>query len=541
MFCRFGLRYTALAIGVLAGMRATRAQTANGPYQHVLILSIDGLRESDLTDPATAAFLPNIVGFEKSAIHYSNAHTVVPSDSVPASLSYFTGAGPKTTGVYYEDSYDRSLYTANGFLGGPRGSEVSLTETLDNNPNILSGGENADASSISPFNLPQKDAGGSLVRVYPHDYLRVNTIFEVARAAGLRTGYIEKHPAYEIIGGPSGSGLDDFYAPESNAKVKLVNGALVDSSKGERITKQTSLSQAYDDMRLFALTNQMSGFDSRRLGAAPTPAIYGMNFIGLNTAEKDTSGGISLDGSGNEVVSPLMASALSHVDESFRQILGNLRGFGQANNTLVVLTSHNGNTPRVGAAVQLPSDYLTTPLTNDGIGLRQITSDDSALVWLYDSSQAARAAADIAAIDPNVIDSVLSGGDLLASGFGDPSSDSRAPDLVVKFTPGYLIGAGKLSEHGGFSDDDTHVALLVGGEGLDAALKGLTMDEPVSQKQIAVTTLLALGLDPSQLQGVQIEGTTALPTAVPEPASAAMIMLGGLLFSSRRRRRMNQR
>jgi len=514
-----------------------RGAGAPGAFQHVLILSIDGLREADLTDPATAAYLPNIVGFEHSAIHYSNAHTVVPSDSVPASLSYFTGAGPKTTGVYYEDSYDRSLYASGGFLGGPQGTLVSLTETLDNNASVLSGGGNFGASSLSPFNLPQKDVGGSMVRVYPHDYLRVNTIFEVAKAAGLRTGYIEKHPAYEIIGGPSGSGLDDFYAPESNAKVKLVNGALVDSSKGERITKQVTLSEAYDDMRLFALTNQMSGYDSQRIGPAPTPAIYGMNFIALNTAEKDSSGGISRDGSGNEVVSPLMASALSHVDESFRQILGNLRGFGQANNTLVVLTAHNGNTPRVGAAVQLPSDYLVTPLGNDGIGLRQITADDSALVWLYDSSQASRAAADIAAIDPNVIDSVLSGSDLLAAGFGDPNTDSRAPDLVVKFKPGYLIGSGKLSEHGGFSDDDTHVALLVGGDGLDGGLKGLTIDASVSQTQIAVTTLLALGLDPAQLQGVQIEGTTALPTSVPEPMGGMMVVMGGFLLAARRRRR----
>src|SRR6266581_612961 len=300
MYCCGKLKQAAWGIALFGIMNAAGVALADAPYQHVLILSIDGLREADLADPATAAYLPNIRGFEHSAIHYSDAHTVVPSDSVPASLSYFTGAGPKTTGVYYEDSYDRSLYAAGGFLGGPQGTLVSLREVLDNNANVLNGGGNADVTSLSPFNLPQKDVGGTLVRVYPHDYLRVNTIFEVAKAAGLRTGYIEKHPAYEIIGGPSGNGLDDFYAPESNAKVKLVNGALVDSSKGERITKQVTLSQAYDDLRLFGLLNQISGYDTRRVAAAPTPAIYGMNFIALNTAEKDSSGGISTDGSGNE-------------------------------------------------------------------------------------------------------------------------------------------------------------------------------------------------------------------------------------------------
>ena len=530
MFCRLKFGCTYLIVAALAMVAGYSTRSWAAPYDHVLILSIDGLRESDLADPATAAYLPNIKAFENSAIHYSNAHTVVPSDSVPASLSYFTGATPKTTGVYYEDSYDRSLIVPGGFFGGPKGTLVSLRESMDNNANVLSGGGNSDATSLSPFNLPQKEVDGSLVRVYPHDYLRVNTVFEVAKAAGMRTGYIEKHPAYEIVGGPSGTGLDDFYAPESNAKVKLVNGALVDSSKGERITKQVTLSQAYDDLRLFGLLNQISGHDTRRLVSAPTPAIYGMNFIALNTAEKDSSGGISLDASGNEVVSPLMASALAHVDASFHQIVANVQGFGQGSNTLVILTSHNGNSPRVGAAVQLPSDYLTTPLTQDGIGLRQVTADDSALIWLYDSSQAARAAADIAAIDPNTIDSVLSGAALLAAGFGDPATDSRAPDLVVKFKPGILIGSGKLSEHGGFSEDDTHIALLVGSDGMAADLKGLTIDTGVSQTQIAVTTLLALGLDPSQLQGAVIEGTTALPTSVPEPMGVVVFAVCGVLM-----------
>jgi len=42
--------------------------------------------------------------------------------------------------------------------------------------------------------------------VYPHTYLRVNTIFEAARAHGLRTAWSDKHPAYEILNGPSGAG-----------------------------------------------------------------------------------------------------------------------------------------------------------------------------------------------------------------------------------------------------------------------------------------------------------------------------------------------
>ena len=39
--------------------------------------------------------------------------------------------------------------------------------------------------------------------VYPHSYLKVNTVFEVLRAHGLRPAWSDKHPAYDILQGPS--------------------------------------------------------------------------------------------------------------------------------------------------------------------------------------------------------------------------------------------------------------------------------------------------------------------------------------------------
>jgi hypothetical protein len=76
------------------------------------------------------------------------------------------------------------------------------------------------------------------------------------------------------------------------------------------------------------------------------------------------------------------------------------------------------------------------------------------------------------------------------------------PALKAKF---------KRAEHGGFSEADTHVALIVGGGTLDKGLQGTSVNKAVTTKQIAVTTLEALGLDPSKLQGANIEGTVALP------------------------------
>lgn len=39
------------------------------------------------------------------------------------------------------------------------------------------------------------------------------------KASGKRTAWSDKHPAYDILNGPSGAGIDDFYAPEINSLV----------------------------------------------------------------------------------------------------------------------------------------------------------------------------------------------------------------------------------------------------------------------------------------------------------------------------------
>jgi hypothetical protein len=42
--------------------------------------------------------------------------------------------------------------------------------------------------------------------IYPNQYLKVNTIFNVVRNAGLRTAWSDKHPSYLVLSGPSGIG-----------------------------------------------------------------------------------------------------------------------------------------------------------------------------------------------------------------------------------------------------------------------------------------------------------------------------------------------
>src|SRR2546423_926649 len=53
---------------------------------------------------------------------------------------------------------------------------------------------------LNPAALPVDPA--TCLPVYPHSYLKVNTVFEVARQHGLRTAWSDKHAAYEILDGP---------------------------------------------------------------------------------------------------------------------------------------------------------------------------------------------------------------------------------------------------------------------------------------------------------------------------------------------------
>jgi hypothetical protein len=73
-------------------------------------------------------------------------------------------------------------------------------------------------SLLDPAQLPVDPA--TCTPVYPHQYLKVNTIFEVARKAGLRTAWSDKHVAYEVLNGPSGTGIQDLFAPEINSDAR---------------------------------------------------------------------------------------------------------------------------------------------------------------------------------------------------------------------------------------------------------------------------------------------------------------------------------
>src|SRR5260370_25746607 len=114
-----GMKSKALLISLAALLgTARKTATAQGPagvtpsphrVERVLLLSLDGLHAIDLANYVKAKPNSNLAQLSQHGINYTNARTSLPSNSWPGLLAMLTGGSPLSTGVIFENSYDRSL------------------------------------------------------------------------------------------------------------------------------------------------------------------------------------------------------------------------------------------------------------------------------------------------------------------------------------------------------------------------------------------------------------------------------------------------
>jgi hypothetical protein len=492
--------------------------------RHVLLVSIDGLHPVDLADYVKTHPNSALARLSHHGITYPQASCSKPSDSFPGLLAMLTGGSAGTTGVYYDDSYDRLLLPplidgdGNPLGGNTPGTEIVYDETIDFDLTRPDAG-----GGINPQRLPRDPV--TLAPVYPHSFLRANTIFEVAKKAGLRTAWSDKHPAYDIVNGPSGHGVDDLFTPEINSYTpeSAATTHIVNTSSGRG-------TENYDDTKVKAILNQIQGWDSRHTKRVGTPAIFGMNFQAVSVGQK-LVGNVNPDGSavepalanggylidaatGTPVPSPLLAHALDHTDASIGSMVAALEANGIAKSTLLIISAKHGQSPI--DPTRLKSGLTGFQLKNaikdlvDPVApIAQLTQDDIALIWLQDQSTTAAATKALQAGQASAFIQTIYSGTTLQLGFPNPASDSRVPDIIVQPEPGviYSNSTAKDEEHGGFSFDDTNVALLVANPQIAPG----TVLAPVQTTQIAPSILSVLGLNPNALEAVQIEGTQKLP------------------------------
>jgi hypothetical protein len=500
----------------------TSALGPENPVKHVLLISVDGLHAVDLTNYVATHPDSTLAQLSKHGVTYTNNSTSIPSDSFPGLASLVTGGTPVTAGLWYDDTYNRALSppaTTDG-LGNPGGNcpgqvgtIVAWDESVDKDLTRLDGGGGFDPKYLV------RDPKNGCKTILPHEYLRANTIFEVVKAGGGRTAWTDKHPSYEWTNGPSGQGVDDFYGPEINSipvALPQFQGCspvpYPDTTYDDGWTNSFADIQCYDSLHVEAVINQIDGYTHDRKAKVGVPALFGTNFQSVSVGEKLAVDPVSgLKGGYLDVLGTpgqALVGQIDFVDRSLGKMVQELKSQVIYDSTLIIVGAKHGQSPidvtkRRGIGNGQPTATIGSADAYD-------ISDDGSLIWLTDPS-----------LTPSVVANLSTPANQQALGiqeifaeaslrdkFDNPAVDPRTPDIILKVDTGVIFTGGtKLSEHGGFNEDDVHTALLVAYPSLEHAV----VKAKVLNQQVAPTIVKALGLNPNDLQAVAKEQIPVLP------------------------------
>ena len=518
-----------LLAAAFACLLPSLAAAQSGNIKHVLLISVDGMHALDVANYVAKNPQSALAELSSHGITYTNARTPSNSDSFPGLLALVTGGSPVSHGIFYDVSYDRTIFDpTNVTCSGPAGNFMIFDESID-----LYNSHNVSQNVIDPAKLPRiRDKFGNCVPLYPHSALRTNTIFEVAKARGWHTAWADKHPAYDLVNGPSGTGVDDLYTPE------VTNVGGLDNTHSVVCTVEN------DFKKVHGVLNEIRGLTHDGKPAPGVPVIFGMNFQAVSVGQKlvtdnydnscasDNNPSINqqpggyVDGSGTP--SAVLAYGLQQTDAALASMITALKNLGLYDSTLFIVTAKHGQSPINPAKVNKPGHFasLVAALPDAGSNPAAIAianasncptgpcgfvqDDDIALIWLQGQNISNQQVTDYLNTNavPLFIDEVMGGAELTLK-FNDPAGDSRTPDIIVEPTYGttYTTSTAKNSEHGGFSYGDTNVGLIVS----NPAFQSTVLKTPVATSQVAPSILHALGVSPNALKSVQVEKTEVLP------------------------------
>src|SRR5215471_5215390 len=100
-----GSASTALASTAGAGDRGPGRLASAHTTKHVLLISIDGMHQSDLDWYIANHPNSTLAKLTHGGSEYTDAATSNPSDSDPGGTALMTGGNPKSTGVFYDVEY----------------------------------------------------------------------------------------------------------------------------------------------------------------------------------------------------------------------------------------------------------------------------------------------------------------------------------------------------------------------------------------------------------------------------------------------------
>ncbi len=242
------------------------------------------------------------------------------------------------------------------------------------------------------------------------------------------------------------------------------------------------------------------------------PALFGTNFQAVSVGEKLAVDPVSgLKGGYTDVLGTpgqALAGELDFIDQSIGRFVKELKAQRLYDSTLIIVSAKHGQSPidgskRRGIGGGQPAATIGTADAFD-------ISDDGSLIWLTDPSLAPGVVATLSTPQNQQALGLqeIFAGQSLRNKFNNPGADPRTPDIILKVNTGVIFtGGSKLSEHGGFNEDDVHTALLLSLDGMDRAV----VKSAVSNQQVAATIIKALGLDPNELEAVRREQIHVLP------------------------------
>jgi hypothetical protein len=399
MHVRAKVASAAVAAAAIGGAIAMSVPSASadhkGRIDHVLLISVDGMHQSDLNWYVASHPSSELARLASGGAEFTNNHTSDPSDSDPGGTAIMTGGDPGTTGVYYDVEYSHAVDEPGAACtpGQPAtGGDViydSPDDTLNAVPDLLNNGSGEvfpsfdESGSVFPngqdtnpgaiMDLTSHPQSGlnpgsypldpqTCQPIAPWDYLKVNTIFQVIHNAGLRTAWSDKHAIYTSFNGPGsgGTSIDDFFGPEIDSQAVEPNGvpypADTDWAHDDAATKQ------YDGYKVQAVINELDGYDHSGNQKLGVPAVLGMNFQTVSVAEKVdspgtltknpdgtyTEGPVELAGyyPGTATPRPLLAGAFDYVNAQLQRMVETIQQDGLASSTAIILTAKHGQSPQ---------------------------------------------------------------------------------------------------------------------------------------------------------------------------------------------------
>ncbi|HLY10323.1 MAG TPA: alkaline phosphatase family protein, partial [Planctomycetota bacterium] len=374
----------------LGGPREGIAEALARPSKHVLLISVDGLHAIDLERWVSAHPGSTLAKLSEKGITYSRAGTSEPSDSFPGLIALVTGGTPVSTGIWYDVAFDRALLPPGG-VGTP-GTVTMYMEAIDPDSNRLDGGVTPPRAIGDYQFLPGEGINLAALPVdpvthtpvMPWQFLRVNTIFEIAKAHGYRTAWSDKHVgAYQAVMGHSGDGVDDYFSPEINSLASQLESGL---PAGDQFTNSHLAIKLYDSLKVTAVVNQCKGLNSTGTLKVGTPGIFGMNFQTISVGQKLTSeidspllgGYTDADGGLNTA----LTAGMQYVDDALDQMVDALTKQGILQHTTIIITAKHGQCPinlRKRRIVPAKSfDDVIAPVV--GAGNYAVTADDAAYI-----------------------------------------------------------------------------------------------------------------------------------------------------------------